>query len=608
MWPRASRALDMVRLRQFGDRRPGQLSGGQQQRVALARALVFEPSLVLMDEPLGALDKKLREHMQIEIKQLHPMLGVTIVYVTHDQSEALTMSDRVAVFNDGGVAQVGTPDALYNEPASPFVASFIGENNTLEGVVDNVSGNECRVALQGGGHVAAHAPSTLICRAGPARSPSGPNASGSPPAPMAKTPSRPRSTDGSISATICGSSPGFRMARSHRESRAGSDDGERRERHARLVACGLPRISGPSRTDEVIRNKGASHETPLDRRLALATAAACLGLVSRRLPPKSSPSWPAAAHGRRRSATPGSSPSPRNPASRSCEQEYLGDLGKVKAMVDTGNVPIDLVTVETATVLQGCDAGILEVLDYSKIADRSKFLEGSALDCGVGLDAYGDVLAYDPTVLKDGPTSVLDIFDTTNFPGKRAMRKFPAQNLEWALMADGVPPAEVYEVLATPEGVERAFKKLDTIKDDIVWWEAGAQPPQLLASQEVVMTTAWNGRIQNAIDKDCKPFKIVWDGQILEYDMIAIPKGARNPELAYKYLAYISQPEINAKLASLSPTARYASTRPSSSRPTRSRSCRTRPTHMKSYLVADTEFWGDYGEDLVKRFNAWLAQ
>ena len=290
------------------------------------------------------------------------------------------------------------------------------------------------------------------------------------------------------------------------------------------------------------------------------------------------------------------------------EQEYLGDLGKVKAMVDTGNVPIDLVTVETATVLQGCDAGILEVLDYSKIADRTKFLEGSALDCGVGLDAYGDILAYDPTVLKDGPTSVLDIFDTTKFPGKRAMRKFPAQNLEWALMADGVAPSEVYEVLATPEGVERAFKKLDTIKADIVWWDAGAQPAQLLASQEVVMTTAWNGRIQNAIDTDAKPFQIVWDGQILEYDMIAIPKGAKNPELAYKYLAYISQPEINAKLAS---HITYGPVRTDATEFVAADALPklpNAPEHMKTYLVADTEFWGDYGEDLVKRFNAWLAQ
>ncbi|CDX30089.1 putrescine transporter subunit: ATP-binding component of ABC superfamily [Mesorhizobium sp. SOD10] len=152
---RVGRALDMVRLKQFGDRRPAQLSGGQQQRVALARALVFQPSLVLMDEPLGALDKKLREHMQLEIKQIHTMLGVTIVYVTHDQSEALTMSDRVAVFNNGGIAQLGSPDDLYNAPQSSFVASFIGENNTLEGVVDRVSGEQCRVRLNGGGEITA---------------------------------------------------------------------------------------------------------------------------------------------------------------------------------------------------------------------------------------------------------------------------------------------------------------------------------------------------------------------------------------------------------------------------------------------------------------------
>ncbi|MBZ9775182.1 ABC transporter substrate-binding protein [Mesorhizobium sp. CO1-1-8] len=291
------------------------------------------------------------------------------------------------------------------------------------------------------------------------------------------------------------------------------------------------------------------------------------------------------------------------------EQEYLGDLGKVKAMVETGNVPIDLVTVETATVLQGCDAGILERLDYSKIGPREKFIEGSALDCGVGLDAYGDILAYDPTVLKDAPASVLDLFDTKNFPGKRAMRKFPAQNLEWALMADGVAPADVYQVLATSEGVDRAFKKLDTIKKDIVWWDAGAQPAQLLASQEVVMTTAWNGRIQNAIDTDKKPFKIVWNNQILEYDMIAIPKGAKNPDAAYKYLAYISTPENNAKLASFITYGPVRTDAASFVAADALPKLPNAPDHLAgAYLVADTEFWGDYGEDLVKRFNAWLAQ
>jgi putative spermidine/putrescine transport system ATP-binding protein len=124
-------ALDRVSLDALGDRRPAQLSGGQQQRVALARALVFEPSLVLMDEPLGALDKQLRERMQLEIKQLQVALGITMVYVTHDQSEALTMSDRIAVFHDGRIQQLADPETLYNQPSNRFVASFIGENNTL---------------------------------------------------------------------------------------------------------------------------------------------------------------------------------------------------------------------------------------------------------------------------------------------------------------------------------------------------------------------------------------------------------------------------------------------------------------------------------------------
>ncbi len=157
---RVDRALDMVRLQQFAERKPAQMSGGQQQRVALARALVFEPGLVLMDEPLGALDKKLREHMQLEIKRLHVMLGVTLVYVTHDQSEALTMSDRVAVFNNGGIAQLGSPDDLYNTPQSAFVANFIGENNTLDGTATSVSGGRCCVRLAGGEEISALAVGT----------------------------------------------------------------------------------------------------------------------------------------------------------------------------------------------------------------------------------------------------------------------------------------------------------------------------------------------------------------------------------------------------------------------------------------------------------------
>jgi putative spermidine/putrescine transport system ATP-binding protein len=152
---KVKRALGMVQLDAFAQRYPAQLSGGQQQRVALARALVFEPQLVLMDEPLGALDKQLREHMQMEIKHLHQRLGVTVVYVTHDQGEALTMSDRVAVFHQGEIQQIDHPRALYEHPKNTFVANFIGENNRLAGRLLSRSGDQCVVGLPRGEEVRA---------------------------------------------------------------------------------------------------------------------------------------------------------------------------------------------------------------------------------------------------------------------------------------------------------------------------------------------------------------------------------------------------------------------------------------------------------------------
>ncbi len=152
---KVERILDMVRLSGFESRQPAQLSGGQQQRVAVARALVFEPALVLMDEPLGALDKNLREEMQYEIKRIHDNLGITVIYVTHDQSEALTMSSRIAVFNDGVIQQLATPSVLYEEPENAFVAQFIGENNRLRGKVASVDGDYCEVVLRDGATVRA---------------------------------------------------------------------------------------------------------------------------------------------------------------------------------------------------------------------------------------------------------------------------------------------------------------------------------------------------------------------------------------------------------------------------------------------------------------------
>jgi putative spermidine/putrescine transport system ATP-binding protein len=158
---RVKAMLTLVKLEGMADRLPAQLSGGQQQRVALARALVFDPALVLMDEPLGALDKRLREHMQLELKRIHERLGVTIVYVTHDQGEALVMSDRVAVFAGGRIRQLATPTELYERPADALVADFVGENNRLEGKVTEIADGRCRVTLGNDLVIAAVAPRAL---------------------------------------------------------------------------------------------------------------------------------------------------------------------------------------------------------------------------------------------------------------------------------------------------------------------------------------------------------------------------------------------------------------------------------------------------------------
>lgn len=170
-----------------------------------------------------------------------------------------------------------------------------------------------------------------------------------------------------------------------------------------------------------------------------------------------------------------------------------------------------MIDVDTATGLQGCAEGALETIDWAKLGlDKSKFIGGDLLECAVPTIVYGTVFGYDTTKLPEGPTTINDFFDLAKFPGKRGLWKNPDVNMEWALIADGVAKEDVYKVLATPEGVDRAFAKLDTIKSEVVWWEAGAQAPQLLADGQVVMTSAWNGRLQAAIDKEGKPFKIVW--------------------------------------------------------------------------------------------------
>jgi len=290
------------------------------------------------------------------------------------------------------------------------------------------------------------------------------------------------------------------------------------------------------------------------------------------------------------------------------EEEYNGEIAKIRAMAQAGKSSWDVVDVDAQTAQQGCDEGILEKIDYSKVLPKDGFEKGSVFECAAPTIIYSTIFAYDADKLKDGPAKIADLFDLKKYPGKRALQKSPFGNLEFALMADGVPLDQIYSTLKTKEGVDRAFKKLDTIKSQVVWWEAGAQPPQLLASGEVMMATAWNGRIYNANKQDKKNFKIVWDGQLQDWDLWAIPKGVKSLDASYKFIAFASSVKPQAeqtKWISYGPANKAAG---EAIAPDVLADLPTAPANSKTALPNDPQFWGDNGEELRKRFTTWLAQ
>jgi putative spermidine/putrescine transport system substrate-binding protein len=294
----------------------------------------------------------------------------------------------------------------------------------------------------------------------------------------------------------------------------------------------------------------------------------------------------------------------------------------IKAMVEANNVSIDVADVELSDAVRLCDEGLLEVIDHSALPAApdgtpavDDFVNGALTsECAVANIVWSTVYAYDTTKFTGAaPTTMADFFDLEAFPGQRGLRKAAKANLEMALIADGVPAAEIYDVLATEEGITRAFAKLDTIKDSVVWWEAGAQPPQLLADGEVVMTTAYNGRIFNAAVSENKPFQIVWDGQIMDFDLFVIPKGTPNKDLAMQYVAFATDTQ---RLADQAKWISYGPARLSSGplvgmyqdgKTEMAEHMPTAEANLGNALVNDFEFWADRGTELEERFNAWLA-
>ncbi|MEP1209065.1 MAG: ABC transporter substrate-binding protein [Rhizobiaceae bacterium] len=302
-------------------------------------------------------------------------------------------------------------------------------------------------------------------------------------------------------------------------------------------------------------------------------------------------------------------------------EDYNGGIAEIKAQVEAGNVTWDIVDVELSDAIRACDEGLLETIDPSILpagADGTPatedFLEGTLYDCAVANIVWSTIFAYDSSKMANGPKTMGDFFDLGKFPGKRGLRKGAKVNLEFALIADGVAAADVYDVLATPAGVDRAFAKLDTIKSEVVWWEAGAQPPQMLADGEVAMTTAYNGRIFNAVAGEGKPFEIVWDGQIWDLDLWVIPKGARNKETAFEFLKFSTATE---QLAAQASYISYGPARKSSA-PFVGKyhnkdidmgpQMPTNPTNLANAAQSNFEFWADNSDQLNERFNAWLAK
>lgn len=290
------------------------------------------------------------------------------------------------------------------------------------------------------------------------------------------------------------------------------------------------------------------------------------------------------------------------------QDSWSGELAKLRAMVDSGNVAWDVVDVDPQTGATACDLGLLEKVGTDPALKSAGLVEGALTDCAVGTSVYATILAYQKAAFPQAPTRLTDIFDTAKFPGKRGFRKSPVDTLELALIADGVAPADVYKTLSTAEGVDRAFRKLDTIKKDIVWWEAGAQPAQLLKSGEVKLALAWNGRIADANAKEQADLGIAWTNQIRGFDMWVIPLGSKNLEAAKDFVAFSVKPEINATLSNYiayGPSVKAAGDLVAKDVLPNLPSA---PQNSEGALAQDGAFWGRNGDALNARFSSWISQ
>lgn len=297
-------------------------------------------------------------------------------------------------------------------------------------------------------------------------------------------------------------------------------------------------------------------------------------------------------------------------------------LAGLRAQAEAGNVTWDLVDMLPSDAQLACEEGLILEIDHDAMLAAAPdgtpasedFLPGSLGECFIPQIVYSTVVTYNSQMFPADaqPNSILDFFDVENFPGMRAIQNRPAANLEWALYADGVALEDIYDVLRTSAGVDRAFAKLDTIKDHLIFWTEGAQAPQLLADREVSFTTGYNGRIFAAQVEEGQPFEIIWDGQIVEWDGWVVPAGGRNIDTVMDYLYFATDSQRladQAKFISYGP-ARASSAALVSTHATLGIDMGPHmPNHPDNYfapIVLDNDFWTDYGDELRERFSNWM--
>jgi len=290
------------------------------------------------------------------------------------------------------------------------------------------------------------------------------------------------------------------------------------------------------------------------------------------------------------------------------DEAWDGGYGILQAKVKAGEPNWDVVQVEAEELALGCADGIYEKLDWDRVGGKQAYIPSAVDECGVGTIVWSTGIGYDADKLKEAPTSWADFWDREKFPGKRSFRKGPKYALEFALMADGVAPQDVYDVLRAPGGVDRAFNKLDELKSDIIWWDSAAQSLQLISSGQVAMSSTYNGRISGVKRLEGRNLGFVFPQSIYAIDSWVILKGSPNIEAGLDFIAFASQPENMAKLpqyvayglprieANDLVEEQYKAELP------------TNPVNLEQAIAIDVDYWTDNIEELTQRFNAWLAQ